>query len=139
MLTVKKYEANDLETVVAFIRKVQENAVPCEKILARSVLIKDDAHIVGMVSYESHDFMGIIRYFLYDARLAGVDLLVNMFLSLYKNAREEGLKQLVAQIPNETVGHLFKTLGFETVSPKNEGALGGADFGNTVMMLNLMN
>jgi len=121
MLTVKKYEVDDLESVVAFIRKVQKNAKPCEKILSRSVLIKDDAHIVGMVAYESHDYMGVIRYFLYDANIKRVDIIIDLFCALYKNASEDKIKQLIAKAPTMEVSKLFEILGFNMVqNEKNE-------------------
>lgn len=74
MLKVVNYTAQDEVTVIEFIRKVQADAQPEGEILKRSVLIKDDNDIVGMVSYVSLDNMGVIRYFLYDARVAGTDL-----------------------------------------------------------------
>ena len=70
MLKVERYTQNDEAKVIAFIRRVQANAEPDEGILSRSALIKDDQEIVGMVSYEPHGNMGVVRYFLYDARIA---------------------------------------------------------------------
>ena len=112
MLKVEGYVQNDEAKVVDFIRKVQLDAEPDEEILSCSVLIKDDKDIVGMVSYESHGDMGVIRYFLYDARIAGTDIVVGMFFELYKKAREKGVKQLIAQVPSQEVRVLFEMLGF---------------------------
>jgi len=116
MLKVEGYAPNDEERVVEFIKKVQPNVEPEKEILSCSVLIKDDENIVGMVSYESHGDLGIIRYFLYDARIAGTDLAVGMFFELYKKAYERGVKQLIAGVPNREVGMLFKMLGFTRVN-----------------------
>ena len=112
MLKVIGYTSQDEAKVVEFIRKVQASADPDPAILSCSVLIKDDNQIVGMVSYEPHGSMGIIRYFLYDARIAGTDLMVGMFFELYKKARNKGIKKLLAQIPTPAVGKLFEMLGF---------------------------
>ena len=116
MLKIVNYTAQDATKVIEFIRKVQTNAQPEGEILKRSVLIKDDNDIVGMVSYVSLDNMGVIRYFIYDARVAGTDLIVSMFLKLYKNAHADGIKQIAAQAPNKEVENLFKMLGFNEVS-----------------------
>ena len=116
MQKIVNYTEQDAAMVVAFIRKVQTDAEPDHAILKRSVLIKDDNDIVGMVSYVSLDNMGVIRYFLYDARIAGTDLIALMFMTLYKNAHADGIKQIAAQAPNKEVGNLFQMLGFSEVS-----------------------
>ena len=116
MLKVEGYTPDDEAKIVAFIKKVQPTAEPDRQILSCSVLIKDDKDIVGMVSYESHGNLGIIRYFLYDARIARTDIAVGMFFELYKKARERGVKKLIAGIPNREVGTLFEMLGFTRVT-----------------------
>lgn len=116
MLKVKGYMQGDEAKVVDFIRKVQLDVEPDRQILSRSVLIKDNEDIVGMVSYESFDNMGVIRYFLYDARIAGTELVVGMFFELYKQARERGVKRLIAQVPSSEVKVLFEMLGFTSVT-----------------------
>jgi len=115
MLKVEGYIQDDEARVVDFIRKAGSDAEPEGDILSRSVLIKDDKDIVGMVSYELHGDMGVIRYFLYDARIAGADIAVGMFFELYKKAREKGVKKLVAGVPNGEVRVLFEMLGFMNI------------------------
>jgi len=137
MLKVEGYTQSDEARVVEFIRKAQPTAEPDKQILSRSVLIKDDKDIVGMVSYESHGDLGVIRYFLYDARIAGTDIVVGMFLELYKKAHERSVKKLIAGVPSRDVGMLFEMLGFTRVI----GDL--SDFADTVrkdaaiMLINL--
>ena len=115
-MQITGYTVDDQALVTAFIRKAKADAVPDLEILNRAVLIKDDSDIVGMVSYESHGNMGVIRYFLYDARVAGnIDLIAGMYFELYKNAHADGIKQLIAQVPSAVVGELFATFGFVTV------------------------
>ena len=116
MLKVEGYMQSDEARVVEFIKKVQPAAEPDRQILSCSVLIKDDENIVGMVSYESHGNLGIIRYFLYDARIAGTDIAVGMFFELYKKAYERGVKKLIAGVPHREVGTLFEMLGFTRIT-----------------------
>ena len=126
MLKVKGYTQEDEARVVDFIRKVQSDAVPDMGIIERAVLIKDGQDVVGMVSYESYSDLGVIRYFLYDACIAGTDIVIGMFFELYKKAYERGAKQLIAQVPSREVGMLFEMLGFGKVT----GDL--SDFGDIV-------
>ena len=116
MLNVVGYTPKDALRVVDFIRKVQPAAAPDKGVLSRSVLIKDDKEIVGMVSYESHGDMGVVRYFLYDARIAGTDIVVGMFFALYQKAYTCGVKQLIAKVPSQEVERLFEMLGFKRVT-----------------------
>jgi len=116
MLKVEGYTQEDEEKVVAFIRKVQADAVLGMAIIERAVLIKDGQEIVGMVSYGSYNGLGVIRYFLYDACIAGADLVIELFFELYKKAHEEGVKQLIAQVPSQEVEKLFAMLGFTKVT-----------------------
>ena len=137
MLKVEGYIQEDEAKVVDFIRKVQMDAEPDRKILLRSILIKDDEDIVGMVSYESNGDMGVIRYFLYDARIAGTDIAVGMFYELYKKAHEKGVKKLIAGVPNWEVGTLFEMLGFTRVTSDSSELLGIIKRDSLVMMINL--
>ena len=116
MLAVVDYTVADEKKVVAFIKRIQADAVCEPEILARAVLIKADDDIVGMVSYVSFNSMGVIRYFLYDARVAGVDVIVALFAKLYQNAHVAGIKQLAVQTANQTITALFTLLGFTTLS-----------------------
>ena len=137
MLKVVRYVDGDEEKVVALIRKVQEDAEPSKHILSRSVLIKDDHQIVGMVSYEPYSDMGVIRYFLYDARITGVDITVKLFLELYKKAHSEGVKQLIAQMFNCEVRALFELLGFIEVSTDLSNLSPVISKDALIMMINL--
>jgi len=120
MVEVVRYTAEDEALVVALIRTQQKNAAPDKDIISRSVLIKDDQQVVGMVSYEPHGNMGVIRYFLYDTRIAGIDIMVRLFVTLYQQAQNEGVKKLIAQVPHHHLKTLFEILGFVSVTEEFE-------------------
>ena len=115
MLKVESYARENEARIIDFIRKVQADAVLDMDIIECSVLIKDGQDVVGMVSYESDSDLGVIRYFLYDACIAGTDIVIDLFFELYKRAHERGVKKLIAGIPNREVGVLFEMLGFTKV------------------------
>jgi len=116
MLKVEGYIEEDEARVVDFIRRVRTDAELDMEVIERSVLIKDGQDVVGMVSYDLYSDLGVIRYFLYDACIAGADLVLGMFFELYKRAYERGAKQLIAQVPSREVGMLFEMLGFGKVT-----------------------
>jgi len=137
MLKIKKYTQNDEAKVLKLIRKVQLDAKPDKEILSRCVLIKDDDDIVGMVSYESHDDMGIIRYFIYNACVAGADRLVEMFFELYKTAYTNNIKRLITKIPSLEVEKLFAMFGFINVADDSLNLKADSKQNMKIMLLNL--
>ena len=138
MFNVVGYEALDEDQVVALIKAVDREAIPDLEIIAKAVLIKDASSVVGMVSYGAIGDMAVVRYFLYDARISGTDLIVSLFFELYKKAYSEGIKTLVAGSPNENTNELFQMLGFAPVVeelPDEVKMQVGEDM--QVMMINL--
>jgi len=137
MIKVEKYAEIDEVQVVEFIRGAQADAEPDREILLRSVLIKDADDVVGMVSYEPHGSMGVVRYFLYDSRIAGTDLVALMFLKLYEKALSGGVKQLIAQASTSQVRALFEMLGFTNITGDLSKFIDMAGQGVEVMLINL--
>jgi len=134
MFNVAGYEKQDKDQVVAFIRKAQADFKPDLEILSRSILVKDDENVVGMVSYGAYGDMGIVRYFLYDACLAGTDLIIGMFFELYKRAYSEGIKCLAVGVTNEEARTLLGMLGFTTATKEMPEALKTQLHENTEIM-----
>ena len=112
MLNVAAYTSVDQNRVISFLKKAQPNIEPDMEILTKSMLIKDDEIVVGMVSYGKCGNLGVVRYFLYDACVAGTDLIVNLFFNLYKVAFANGINKLIAGVPNGPATGLFELLGF---------------------------
>ena len=109
--TVRRYEEKDLDAVVKFIKEVAMAENVDEEIVKNSILVATESSINGMVSFEMHDQVGVIRYFICD-QYTMPDLLVNMFFELYANAKERGVNQLVAIASNPYAYQLFEMLGF---------------------------
>ena len=109
--TVRRYEEKDLDVVVEFIKEVAMAENVDEEIVKNSILVATDSSINGMVSFEMHEHMGVIRYFICD-QYTMPDLLVNMFFELYAKAKERGINQLIAIASNPYAYQLFEMLGF---------------------------
>ena len=85
---VKRYEAADYDHVLDFMKRVTTLETVNDEIIEQSILIKESDKVTGMVSFESFDQIGMIRYFIYDQHIVP-DLLVNMFFELYRCAKEK--------------------------------------------------
>ena len=108
---VKGYDAEDCEIVLDFMRKVTTLEAINEDIITHSVLIKKENEIIGMVSFERFDEIGIIRYFIYD-RQVSPELTVNMFFELYAKAKKLEINQLISIASHQYGVQLFELLGF---------------------------
>ena len=108
---VKRYEAADYDHVLDFMKRVTTLETVNDEIIEQSILIKESDKVNGMVSFESFDQIGMIRYFIYDQHIVP-DLLVNMFFELYRCAKEKEINQLVAIASHPYARQLFEVLGF---------------------------
>ncbi|HAX73915.1 MAG TPA: hypothetical protein DCY20_10370 [Firmicutes bacterium] len=108
---VKRYEVEDEAVVIEFLKKVTTLDQVNMDIVNHSVLAMRFNEVIGMVSYEPFDEVGIIRYFVYDKTVTP-DLIVNLFFELYAKAKGREIKQLVAMATNQYATHLFEMLGF---------------------------
>ena len=108
---VKRYEAADYDHVLDFMKRVTTLETVNDEIIEQSILIKESDKVTGMVSFESFDQIGMIRYFIYDQHIVP-DLLVNMFFELYRFAKEKEINQLVAIASHPYARQLFEVLGF---------------------------
>ena len=108
---VKRYEAADYDHVLDFMKRVTTLETVNDEIIEQSILIKESDKVTGMVSFESFDQIGMIRYFIYDQHIVP-DVLVNMFFELYRCAKEKEINQLVAIASHPYARQLFEVLGF---------------------------
>lgn len=108
---VKRYTDEDYDVVYEFMKKASGIETVNEEIMNHSILIKKEEDIMGMVSYERFETLGIIRYFIYN-HLVNPDLLVNMFFELYASAKAAGINQLVTMVKQPYACQLFELLGF---------------------------
>lgn len=111
---VKRYTTEDNDIVCEFIKKASGIETVNEEILTHSVLIKEDEEIIGMVSYERFDALGIVRYFIYNQQVKP-DLLVNMFFELYASAKGKGINQLISVANQPYACQLLELLGFSEI------------------------
>lgn len=108
---VKHYTDEDYDVVYEFMKKASGIETVNEEIMNHSILIKKEKDVMGMVSYERFEQLGVIRYFIYNHQV-NPDLLVNMFFELYASAKAAGINQLVTMVRQPYAYQLFELLGF---------------------------
>ena len=114
--------AQDYEVVINFMNRVMTLEAINQDLILNSVLIRKGNEIIGMVSFEQFNEIGIIRYFIYDHQVSP-DLIVNMFFELYSKAKNCGVNQLISIATYQYAIQLFELLGFIEIKKPSDLAV----------------
>ena len=134
---VKTYEVNDHDNIITFLNGVTTLESIDERVLKHGVYLHRHNEIIGMVSYEIFDQVGMIRYFIYNQTVTA-ELIINLFFRLYYEAKEAGIRQLVSVATTNHAKHLFEMLGF--IKTTNTGLTDSLNVSNkdvSVMVIDL--
>lgn len=119
---VRGYMAQDYEAVINFMNRVTTLEAINQDLILNSVLIRKGNEIIGMVSFEQFNEIGIIRYFIYDHQVSP-DLIVNMFFELYSKSKNCGVNQLISIVTHQYAIQLFELLGFIEIKKPSDLAV----------------
>lgn len=119
---VRGYIAQDYEAVINFMNRVTTLEAINQDLILNSVLIRKGNEIIGMVSFEQFNEIGIIRYFIYDHQVSP-DLIVNMFFELYSKSKNCGVNQLISIVTHQYAIQLFELLGFIEIKKPSDLAV----------------
>jgi len=134
--TVTRYAEADHDLVSDFIMKAANVEKVDEEIIKNSILVKLGTRLVGMIAFEKHEQIGIIRYFIYE-QYTLPDLLVNLFFELYAYAKELEVSQLVTVATDPSPYQLFELLGFIEIKNSIEGKISELVDGDSVKVMSI--
>lgn len=121
---------HDFLSGVSSIESVDDN------ILKNAVIALDNDKIVGCISFEEYDRIGLIRYFIFKKILSN-DFLDELLEKLMINANSLKLKKIVCVADGEQIEELFLSLGFQYIEQKifiNEEKLENTLFSKSRML-----
>ena len=137
MLLVKNIDSENYSLVYDFLKAVPSINSVDERILKNASALFDDEKVIGCISFEEYDSIGLIRYFVFKKNLS--ILILNKLLSnLEDNAKGAGLIKLVCVADNTQIEELFKEMEFEMINKKiylNEEILKNTIYGRSKMLL----
>lgn len=107
-----------------------------EKILSNAVLAIDNNKIIGCISFEEYDSIGLIRYFVFKKAMSNefLDTLVD---KLEENAIKFSIDKLVCIADSKQIEDLFIGLGFYLIDEKvyiNEEKIENTSFKNSRLL-----
>lgn len=137
MLLVKNIDSENYSLVYDFLKSVPSINNIDERILKNASILFDDEKVIGCISFEEYDSIGLVRYFVFKKNLS-VLVLNKMLDNLVKNAKGRSLLKLVCVADNDQIEELFKELDFELITKRiylNEEIIKNTIFGKSKMLL----
>jgi hypothetical protein len=122
--------AYDFLACVPSIEKIDD------KILKNAVLAIDNNKIIGCVSFEEYDSIGLIRYFVFKKALSN-EFLNSLIDMLEENAVKSDIDKLVCIADNKQIEDLFIGLGFYLIEENvyiNEEKIEKTSFKNSRLL-----
>lgn len=122
--------AYDFLACVPSIEKIDD------KILKNAVLAIDNNKIIGCVSFEEYDSIGLIRYFVFKKALSN-EFLNSLIDMLEENAIKSDIDKLVCIADNKQIEDLFIGLGFYLIEENvyiNEEKIEKTSFKNSRLL-----
>lgn len=118
-----KIAYNFLKTVPS-VNKIDDN------ILKNGVIVVDNNRVIGSISFEIYDHIGLIRYFVFKKNIENI-YLIKLLEELEKNAKKLEIEKLLCVADNVEIEELFKELGFIKVKKQiylNEERINSTNF-----------
>ncbi|MBE6137875.1 MAG: GNAT family N-acetyltransferase [Erysipelotrichaceae bacterium] len=133
MLQIVKIDENNYNSAYNFLKTVPSISAIDDAILKNGVIILDDERVIGSISFEIYDHIGLIRYFVFKKNLSR-PLLKNLMEQLEENARSIDLYKIACVADNNQIEELFKELGFLKLEKKiyiNEDIITESNFSSS--------
>lgn len=133
MFQIHNVDENNYKEAYNFLKSVPSISGIEDSILKNGVVIMDDNKVIGSISFEIFDHIGLIRYFVFKKNLSNI-ILKKLMEELEVNARRLSLNQLICVADNIQIEDLFKELSFSNLNKKifiNEEKISSTNFSNS--------
>lgn len=114
-MSISVIRNNDINLLKNFLECIPSIKEISKEILENSIVIMDDANIIGNISIEVYNNKGLIRYFVFRKSINSNYLndMVEELISLSKNIN---INEIICIADNNDVIELFRGLGFNVIN-----------------------
>lgn len=114
-MSISVIRNNDINLLKNFLECIPSIKEISKEILENSIVIMDDANIIGNISIEVYNNKGLIRYFVFRKSINSNYLndMVEELISLSKNIN---INEIICIADNSDVIELFRGLGFNVIN-----------------------
>lgn len=133
MIQIVNVDENNYSDAYDFLNTVPSINVIEDNILQNGVIILDDDKVIGSISFEMYDYIGLIRYFVFKKNLSR-PAIFDLMSQLCENAKKQSLLKLLCVADNEQIEELFIDLGFKKLKRQiyvNEDIIGESNFSSS--------
>lgn len=133
MFQIHNVDENNYKEAYNFLKSVPSISGIEDSILKNGVVVMDDNKVIGSISFEIFDHIGLIRYFVFKKNLSNI-ILKKLMSELEVNARRLSLNQLICVADNIQIEDLFKELSFSNLNKKifiNEEKISSTNFSSS--------
>ncbi len=133
MFQIHNVDENNYKEAYNFLKSVPSISGIEDSILKNGVVVMDDNKVIGSISFEIFDHIGLIRYFVFKKNLSNI-ILKKLMEELEVNARRLSLNQLICVADNIQIEDLFKELSFSNLNKKifiNEEKISSTNFSSS--------
>lgn len=117
MIQIESVNDGNFKDAYGFLNSVPSIKSIDNEVLKNAVIVFDDYKVIGSISFEEYDSIGLIRYFVFKKNLSN-NVLIDLLEKLIFNARKRNLKKLVCIADNSEIKGLFEELGFSSLDKK---------------------
>lgn len=117
MIQIESINDSNSKDAYSFLNSVPSIKSIDDNILKNAVIVYDDYKVIGSISFEEYDSVGLIRYFVFKKNLAN-SVLFELLEVLADNAKKRELVMLLCVADNNEIKGLFEELGFKALEKK---------------------
>lgn len=133
MFQILNIDESNYADAYSFLKSVPSISGIEDSILKNGVVVVDKEKVIGSISFEIFDRIGLIRYFVFKRSLPN-SVLMDLIDLLQENAQKLGLKRFVCVADNPQIEELFAELGFSQLKNNifiNEEAVSSTSFASS--------
>lgn len=111
-MEVVSYNKEMKEKVIGLLQNINNLEIDENIIKNCSLLLDESKDIIGIISYEKFDKVGLIRYFIFKRNIE-LDSLLLLYNCLENNIKKDGIKNVIGIVNSEEVREVFEYIGFK--------------------------
>lgn len=137
-MIIEKINEFNKKMLEEFIKRIPSIKEIEEDILDNMFIVRNDANVLGMISYENYIDKGLIRYFIFQKDVEFDDLKM-LFKKMELKAIEDKIKYLITVIEEKELMYFFERLEFNRIDINKiylfETALVDTIYSNAICMI----
>ena len=113
-MEIKSVNEDNINDALFFLESLLVIKDINRKVVLNGEYVLEDGEIIGFLSFEEFDKVGLIRYFVFK-KVVSKNIISELFKRISLKAKDKELKLLITMVVKDEAISVFKDLGFEVV------------------------